>query len=272
MIRSCLFLIGALLTATALFAGGVKVTALSTDLSSGKKDQSRTVTYLTKDKMRMDLGGEAQSFIYNKNEETFWVLDHTKDECTVMKKSELKALRKQMKRAMERIEALPEDKRKRMKAQMEKTLGDFSQEARVTYENTEETEKKGEWTCTKYRGESSDELRSKVWTTPYSKVQVDAEDFQVMNELRDFMSVLSDDLGKLTPFPTTASESNEKDEGNALAGLPILRTTYQDGEKAYRSQVISIEEQDIRNDRFTIPSDYEKKKMMQGGSGGMGQN
>jgi hypothetical protein len=226
---------------------------------SGGKETAQKA-YIEDDRMRVDTTREMKehTIIFRADKDLFWVINH--DEKTVMEitKEDLERMQQQMKSAMEQMENLPANQRKMMEGMMEGRMGNQKE---IVYEKVDSGVNVGEWETDKYKGTIDGTLEQEVWTTSWSDLDLETEDFQVMKEMTSFFKDFSMNFD--SSFFNVGSEDWEK----GYAGVPVKTVSYSNGEKQFETLLKEIEEKALDASLFEKPENYTEKGMPQMGGG-----
>ena len=256
-----LYLAGAVLAAGMLgspaWSGMVMVYEQET---YGRPGKETTTVYMGKDRMRTETKGSGrdQVFIFRGDRKLFWMIDNKEGTYTEMTREDVKKLKGRMDEAMktyeEQMKNVPPEQRKMMEAMMKDRMP--QQPPRTAYRKVASGVKVNRWVCDRYDGYLGKEKKEEVWTADPGQFDLRPEEFQVFDDVRDFMEEFSKES---MPFFRIEKDAGRK--GSDFSGVPVRMIHYSKGEKRDRMELTEMQRKDVAPSLFELPGGIKKKEM-----------
>ena len=228
------------------------VLLVSSNESLQSKGEPRThKIYLDRGKVRMEIEGEAQYFIYRSDRALFWIVDNTKNTYAEMTKQDVEALSSQMGEAIKMMH----DQLKNLTAAQQKKIEDLMSaqtQGTITYKQTAGGETVNEWTCDKYEGTLNGVKENEIWTTDPKNLSIPAEDFKVMKDMASFFEKFARNMKGLLP---------SADETHGFPGVPVRTIIFEGGKPDWQSDVTETKTEDFPASLFEVPAGMKKKSL-----------
>ena len=256
-----------LLIPSLIIAQDLKMTNVVTTYGKTERKQRSTI-FLSDNALRTDQkegAAKGTSTIYKSSDELFYTIDHADKSYRKITKEDIERMERSMEQMQERLEQMPEEQRKKMKEMMGDKMASPSEGPDITYRATGNSKKVAPWgTCQEYKGVDQDgNTLQKVYTTPVDRIKVNEDHFGIFNDLIDFLDFLPQDMDKYYPVRT-----EQKEQESGLQGFGVLWVYYdEEGNKTQKMRVKEMKKTSIPSEKFTVPSDYEGKKMQTGSMG-----
>jgi hypothetical protein len=241
-----------------LTTAGIIMTTQFQDLTNTKAQPMNQITYLEKEKIRMDMKGDKtdMSTIFFGDKQLFWMIDNKKKSYTEITKEDLEKIQKTAEQAantmQEALKNLPPAMQDKMKNLMP------SQEAKkseIVYKKTASDEKVNQWACDKYEGFSDGQKVAEVWTTEWKKLGLSEQDLKGFAQLGEFSKSMMKNMSFFYKVGT-----DEKAE-NMYIGFPIKTINYEKDKPANKYEIKEIKEQELAPATFEVPKGYKKEKI-----------
>ncbi len=150
----------------------------------------------------------------------------------------------------------PEDMQQ-MNAKLNELRGKMGKPAqdivKPNFQKVSSGEKVDQWTCDKYSGTLSGQMKQEIWTTTPSSVGLSSADFQAMQAMRNFFK----DSSKNQMMGFQVGPDTPQD--GMYAGIPVKTMIYKDGQLQGQSQLIEIHKQNVDSILFELPAGYKKQ-------------
>lgn len=220
----------------------------------GKSPAASTVIRLEKDKARIDMARNPETYmIYRGDKGLFWTVNEKKKAYVEMTGKDIEAMRAKLDEAKKKMEAqmknMPPEQKKMMEDMLAKMSPGASQASRTTYRKIGDGGKVGGWPTVKYEGDRDGAKVSEVWTTAPEKLGIKEGDVQVLKDMAKFFGKFSQGLSDMI--------ANKE---NGLDGVPVKSIVYMEGKARFESELKSVKKEEIPASLFQVPSGYALQK------------
>jgi len=256
-----LYLAGAVL-ATGMLASPARagMVMMYEQESYGRPGKETMAVYLGKDRMRTETkgGGRDQVFIFRGDRKLFWMIDNKEGTYTEMTRDDVKKMNGKMDEARktyeEQMKNVPPEQRKMMESMMKGRMP--QQPPKTVYRKVASGVKVNRWVCDRYDGYLGKEKKEEVWAADPAQFDLRPEDFQVFDDMRDFMEGFSKQS-----MPFFRIEKGGGKKGSDLSGVPVRTIRYSKGEKRDRMELTEVQRKDNSPSVFELPAGVRKKEM-----------
>ncbi len=257
-------LMAVILAVSGLEAGVVMTSVYETQ--SNPEENMKNKTYIDRDRMRVEISGTQsnQILIFRKDRQVFWIIDREQKTVIEMTKEDIKKMNKKMEEAMSMVDAqmknMSPEQRKMMEQMMKGRMGQGpAQQARseTVYKKAGSGIKVNRWVCDRYEGYRQGERVKEVWTADWKQLKLKKEDFEIMNDLRDFVKELSR-RGQSSSFYNFSEGGLD---GKGFSGVPVKMIDYSQGRVHGRMEVKDIRQESMKADLFEVPAGLEKIRL-----------
>ena len=248
--------------------------SLATAASAGvvveyKQTDGKTTTdgkaWLGADRLRVESGNSVIIFRGDQDVVRTWqVGEKTYTELT---KAEMKEMSDMMSQAQAALASLPPEQRAMAEKMMAAHGGGGAAKAAapapepVTFVATGKTETINGWACTSYDAKRAGKTEGEYWATPFDQFGLKASDFDVFQDLQDFMRELGG------PFAAKMDSTYAQRYGDGgLPGPPIRVITTRDGVTSTH-EITKLTREDVPASTFELPSGMTKRDMGMKGRG-----
>ncbi len=251
-------------TAVHIAAAGILSLALATRAgitltqsmqeSGGQKPATITTIRLDKDRVRMDMGQNPDSYmIYRGDKKAFWTVDLKRKTYMEMTEKDFEDMAAKMSEAKKRMEAqiqaMPPERRKMMEEMMAKMMPG-GKASRTSYQKLGDGGKVGRWATEKYEGTRDGAKVSELWTAAPNSIGVGEEDVLVLKDMGKFFEKFAKDFAGMIG-----------DRENGLQGVPVKTISFKDGVPRWQSELKDVKKEDLAPSLFEIPSGLTLKTM-----------
>lgn len=233
---------------------GVKIVTIETDEDGDDKVES--IIYMTDSKFMTEYKSkDPMTMIFDNNTKDMIMIDHDKEEYTVISEEDFKKLQAQLDKAMTDLEnqiaQMPAAQRKMMEGMMRKQMDKIKAPV-VNYKATNQTKNIEGHNSKKYIGDSNGEIMMEIWVTEFSNFGLQKSDFAVMQEFADYGKSVMERFGK---FGFDFSGFNQ-----TIDGIPVKTYIMDDGDIEKITTLVSAEKKSIDESVFEIPEDYDEEE------------
>lgn len=239
---------------------GIYILSKTKTLSNGGVSTSEI--YLTSSQMLVNSTGmENSTLIFNSKTEIFTYIDSKRKEYYQFDKPALMQLKqqiKQMAQLMKQFAAnMPADQKKKLDKVLNPSGG-----VTLTYKPTNESEKVGKWKTKGYDGLNSGQKVLDLSIATYSELNLDKEDFDVMEALMIFFQQNLQEVIAILPAGEAYTQLSLDENSPVLReGIPLKTITYENGKATNENVVESIRSQEFSASQFEVPAGYTKQQV-----------
>jgi hypothetical protein len=222
--------------------------------SGGQKPATTTTIRLDKDRVRMDMGQNPDTYmIYRGDKKVFWTVDLKRKTYMEMTEKDFEDMSAKMEEAMKKMEAqlqaMPPERRKMMEEMMAKMMPG-GKASKTAYTKLGNGGKVGRWATEKYAGTREGAKVSEVWTAAPKSIGVGEEDVQVLKDMARFFEKFAKDFAGMIG-----------DHENGLQGVPVKTVAYKDGAARWQSELKDAKKEDLAPALFEIPAGFSLKSI-----------
>lgn len=274
-IRSCSFavLAGALLAVPSARAG--------VHMTVEHDDGSRYEVSIAEAGMRLEPGEGAEPKdvvqIYRPDEQAVWMLDASErtwrevdQELLEQLDDSMAQVRESLKQTgrMEEMKAkLPPGQRKKLEQALEGGGGGEADEPEIQWKRTEEDDRVGEWSCSRYEGIRKGEKRLEVCLASPEELGLEEPERATLSSMQSFARKLFEQLKAIGRAGATQELTERIRMGRPFGpglpdqeGLSVEGIVYADGETVEEHVTVKeVERRELDASLFEVPDGYEKK-------------
>jgi hypothetical protein len=252
--KSSFHLAAASFLALALAAhAGVTLTQSMQELG-GQKPATTTTIRLDKDRVRMDMGQNPDTYmIYRGDKKVFWTVDLKGKTYMEMTEKDFEEMTAKMNEAMKQMQAqiqnMPPERRKMMEEMMAK-MRPGGKASKTSYRKLGDGGKVGRWATEKYEGTRDGTKVSELWTVAPKAIGIGEEDVLVLKDMGKFFEKFAKDFSGMI--------GNQE---NGLQGVPVKTVAFKDGAARWQSELKDVKKEDLAASLFEIPAGLAMKTM-----------
>lgn len=218
--------------------------------------------YFHSDHLRMDTRtGETveQSVLYNRSEETVYMVDHTSKKYFRLNREVAATLKERIemmkKMAEERIAQMPPEQQEMARKMMAQQMGNI--EADYGIEATGEESEINNYSCAEYVMTEDGETKRKMWVASYDDLEINKKEVGCLEEFSELMASFAESMG------SNLGDSNFLYQ-KEIKGLPVRSIDYDYGNPAGQTNVVKVETYTPDQAFFALPSGYAEQSLDQG--------
>lgn len=244
-----------LMTAHFAFAG---VRMVQENSANGRKTQMSR--YIDSSKVRFDTDGEKgkQTIIYRVDKDAFWVINHTDKTYLEITREDMRKIKQMMDMMKKQMDQMPPEKRAQVEKMMKQKMGDKME--KIKYKKVKSGIKVNQWTCDQYEGYSGSLKKSELWTTSFSSVGLNINDFSVLKKMSEFFSEMAGGFINRDMFRSDIIPGQKK-TADDFSGVPVKGQFYKDGAMVSSMEIKEIKRENLSPSLFELPAGYTKKKL-----------
>lgn len=232
---------------------GLTLTQSMQDLG-GQKPATTTTIRLDKDRVRMDMGQNPDTYmIYRGDKQVFWTVDLKRKTYMEMTEKDFEDMSAKMSDAMkkmrEQMKNLPPERQKMMEEMMAKMMPG-AKGSKTAYAKIGDGGKIGRWATEKYEGTRDGAKVSEIWTAAPKSIGIGEEDVKVLKDLAKFFEKFAKDFSGMIG-----------DHENGLQGIPVKTVSFKDGAARWQSELKDVKKEDQAASLFEVPAGFALKTM-----------
>lgn len=228
------------------------------ELSNPRTPMSTHTIYLQKDLIKMDIKTDKEEIttIFRGDKELFWMIEHKEKRYTEMTKQDLEKIQKEMEQAISQMQELTKELPGGLKNKVQSIIAPTpSTKPPITYQKVASNEKINQWLTDKYIGFRNGKKEIEVWTTPYEKLALKAEELKAFEKMGEFFKNIIKNTNWF--YQIGQDEKSTK----MYFGFPIRTIIFEKDKPVFQHEVKSIEQKELLPIIFELPKGYKKVKM-----------
>lgn len=234
--KAPIFLAAALLALPA--SAGTRIELLTTDLVNNSTGQSELLLDATR--FRVNDSDSSLIFLTSDGRKRVLMLDKQRNEYTEMDQQTVDRLAGQMQGMAAQMEQMMKDVPPEQRAMMEQMMkGQMPQQAQAparTVYTARGADTVGGIRCTNYEGVKGRQKVAEVCAADAAALKLGAADYQVFEQMREFMSSLTEAMQSMPMAPAMDDVATQ----SGFEGFPVRRITYRNGKAVEREELKSM--------------------------------
>ena len=234
-------------------SAGTRIQMQSNDIAKNQTTQRAMLLDATRLRIDTD-ASQSMMFLTDGGRNRVVMLDRQRNEYREMDQETIDQLGQQLQGVMSQMEEQMKNLSPQQREMMEKMMkGRLPQKSTAPSVKTVYT-KKGSgsvngFSCTQYEGTRDGEKVSEVCAAQSNAVGLSADDFQVFEKMRDFMSGLQDAIANM-PFAKSLTDADLSEPG--FEGFPIQRISFSNGKPTKKDEMVSATKASFTDADFSV--------------------